>query len=157
VRLIEPSGRAELASVRGLFLEYAAALGVDLGFQGFDDEVATLPGAYAPPCGRILLALAGDDLAGCVALRPLEQAICEMKRLYVRPPYRGSGLGRRLAIEIIKQARRIGYERMRLDTLPQMGAAIELYRSLGFEPIAPYTVNPVQGAIFFERDLRARR
>jgi GNAT superfamily N-acetyltransferase len=137
---------AEVGLVAELFCEYAELLGIDLSFQGFEDELAGLPGAYATPGGRLLLALDGAVAAGCVGLRPLEPGICEMKRLYVRPPHRGTGLGRTLALAVIGEARAIGYERMRLDTLPSMGAAHDLYRSLGFAEIEPYAVNPVPGA-----------
>lgn len=150
---IRTADAEDLAEARLLLREYAKALGVDLCFQGFDRELAELPGAYAPPRGRFLLAGPPGAALGCVALRPLGRDVCEMKRLYVRPSARGDGLGRHLALAIFAVAREIGYERMRLDTLPQMGPAIALYRSLGFVEIAPYTDNPVQGAMFLELSL----
>jgi ribosomal protein S18 acetylase RimI-like enzyme len=139
---------AEVEAVRDLFREYAAQLNVDLGFQAFDQELAGLPGAYAPPRGCLLLARIGRDTAGCVALRPRDGDTCEMKRLYVRPEFRGRGLGRRLARRVIGEARRMGYRRMVLDTLESMEAARRLYASLGFAPTAPYYPSPLPGARF---------
>ena len=147
---------ADLDVVRGLFNEYAAALGVDLCFQGFEAELAGLPGAYAPPAGRLLVADAGTELAGCVALRPHAAGVGEMKRLYVRPEFRGRGLGRELINRVVAEAAAAGYRDLVLDTLPVMGEAIALYRAAGFAETGPYTFNPVPGALYFRRPLTTR-
>lgn len=146
----------QIEEARQLFKEYAAWLEIDLCFQNFDVELAGLPGDYAPPRGRLLLAVDGDQIAGCIALRKMADGICEMKRLFVRAAFRGKGLGRELAGNIIRNATKIGYERMRLDTLPgRMDKAIALYRELGFKEIAPYYNNPVPDAMFMELVLSA--
>ena len=151
--IVNVSAFDEVLMVRCLFEEYAASLGVDLCFQGFEKELAGLPGAYARPQGRLLLALQDDQTAGCVALRALDPGVCEMKRLYVRPDFRSHGIGKVLVDRIIQEARQAGYRHMRLDTLPSMAAALVLYRRLGFREIAPYYKNPVKGAVFLELQL----
>jgi putative acetyltransferase len=145
-----------LRTIHELFLEYSESLRVDLCFQGFAEELATLPGDYARPAGRLLLIFEEREAAGCGALRRLDDEVCEMKRLYVRPAFRGKGAGRELIDVLINSAREIGYQRMRLDTLPSMTSAMAVYRSLGFKAIAPYRVNPIPGASFLELDLNAR-
>lgn len=144
----------QVAQAREIFLEYANSLGFSLCFQNFDKELAELPGDYAPPDGRMLLATYEGQLAGCVALHKLDGAICEMKRLYLRPKFRGKGLGRVLAETVIHQARQIGYKRMRLDTVePMMKDAVAMYRRLGFKEIAPYRPNPISGTLYMELEL----
>jgi GNAT superfamily N-acetyltransferase len=153
--IIRAHSADHIEHARELFKEYEAWLEVDLCFQNFEKELAELPGKYAPPDGRLLLAFENGEVAGCVALRKLGEGICEIKRLFLRPQFRGKGLGRQLAELIIAEAKQIGYERMRLDTLPpKMNDAIVLYRSLGFKEIEPYYDNPVPGAKFMELDLR---
>jgi putative acetyltransferase len=150
LQIAEAHSGKELQKVRKLFEEYAASLGISLEFQGFDDELALLPGNYAPPEGCLLIALWHGQVAGCVALRKLADGLCEMKRLYTRPPVRGLKIGRALAEAIIQQAREIGYARMRLDTLPSMAIARTMYASLGFREIEPYRYNPIEGTAFME-------
>lgn len=153
-RIVEAVGSDGIAIARRLFEEYAASLELDLGFQGFAEELAGLPGAYARPAGGLLLGFDGDVPAGCVAFRPLEPGVSEMKRLYVRPAARGAGWGRRLVQRVVDDAREAGYQRMRLDTLPSMRAALGLYLAVGFREIPPYRHNPVAGTRFLELDLR---
>ena len=141
-------GPQDLEVLRTLFREYVLGLGENLDFQGFEQELATLPGKYAPPAGQMLLARMGDEAMGCVALRPLEGGDCEMKRLYVRPTARGLNLGRQLAEAICNAAREAGYQRICLDTLERLQAALALYRDMGFEEIAPYNDNRLPGVLF---------
>ncbi|MGA9966232.1 MAG: GNAT family N-acetyltransferase [Terriglobales bacterium] len=151
---MQAESAAHVAQARELFQEYAQSLGVNLCFQNFEQELAGLPGHYAPPGGRLLLAEYDGQLAGCVALHKWEDGVCEMKRLYLRPSFRGKGLGRSIAEKIIAEARGIGYQRMRLDTIePLMKDAVEMYRKLGFREIAPYRPNPIAGAMYMELQL----
>ena len=138
---------------RTLFEEYAGWLGIDLSFQGFAAELAGLPGVYAPPRGRLLLALAGSDASGCVALRPLGDGVCEMKRLFVRPGFRRQGIGKQLAERILEEARAIGYRTMKLDTLASMQPAIRLYEAVGFVRCAAYYETPLPDTVFMELKL----
>ena len=140
-----------LKSIRQLFLEYAASLSFNLCFQNFDRELAGLPGEYAPPDGCLILASLDNKAAGCVGLRKISAEICEMKRLYIRPQFRGRKIGRKLAEIIINRAKDEGYRHMRLDTISTMKEAIALYRSLGFYEIEPYRHNPIPGAQFMEK------
>lgn len=155
MRILRPEGKQQLAMTRRLFEEYAGQLGFDLDFQDFKGELRSFPGEYTPPGGYLLLGMNGPEPAGCVAYRKIEEGLCEMKRLYVRSEYRGLGYGRILAAEIMRQAVRAGYLRMRLDTVPWMTEAITLYESLGFRDISPYRVNPIEGARYMEADLTA--
>lgn len=155
LRFVQAVTEEEIARARELFAEYSGGLGISLCFQDFEKELAELPGAYSPPSGRLFLAFDEEQLAGCVALRKLDEDTCEMKRLYVRPEFRGKRMGRALALKIIEEAGALGYERMRLDTLPdRMSAAIGMYRALGFCEIEPYYENPVEGALFMELRLK---
>ena len=153
MKIIRAQTADEMETVRALFREYERFLKVDLCFQGFAEELATLPGRYAPPKGRLLLARDGAHTAGCVALRPLDDKACEMKRLFVRPDYRGRGLGRLLAWRVVSEATASGYVVMRLDTLETLDGAMRLYTSLGFRRRAPYYANPLPGAVYWERAL----
>ena len=144
----------QLDWTRRLIEEYVASLPVDVSYEHVPEECADLPGDYAPPLGELLLALVDGKPAGCIALRPLDRETCEMKRVYLRPEWRGRGIGRALAEALIEAARRIGYRRMRLDTIPSLKVAVRLYRSMGFRVIAPYRDIPTSCAFFMELDLR---
>ena len=151
MKLILATSESDIKEARTLLQEYAAWLGISLCFQNFDRELASLPGEYAPPDGRLLLAFEDEELAGCIALRKIRATTCEMKRLFLRPEFRGRGLGRVLVERIIEEARQIGYTQMCLDTLPgRMDQAIALYKSIGFKEIEPYYNNPIAGATFME-------
>ena len=154
MNLIQAQSAGEILQARQLFEQYAEGLGIDLCFQNFEKELAELPGAYVPPAGRLFLAMTDERAAGCVALRKIADSVCEMKRLYVRPECRGTGLGHTLTETIIQAAREIGYQRMRLDTLPgKMDRAIAMYRYLGFKEIEPYYNSPVGATLFMELEL----
>ena len=154
MRLTQAVEESQIQDARKLFEEYAAGLGISLCFQNFDRELAALPGDYAPPEGRLLLAEIEGEIAGCIALRRLGPGICEMKRLFIRPEFRGKKLGQLMVQAIIAEARAIGYERMRLDTLPGlMDQAINLYRKMGFREVEPYYNNPSPSTLYMELDL----
>jgi ribosomal protein S18 acetylase RimI-like enzyme len=154
LRITQATTRSDIEQARELFKEYEASLGISLCFQSFDQELANLPGDYAPPRGRLLLAREYDQLLGCIALRPVGPTTCELKRLFVRPQHRDRRLGRVLVEAVIEEARKIGYTHMRLDTLPgKMDRAIALYRSIGFLEIPPYYNTPVDSTTFMELDL----
>ena len=155
MRIIEATTDEDIQHIRSLFEEYAASLDFDLDFQHFDQEVANLPGEYSEPHGCLLLARSDDHVAGCIALRKMEDGICEMKRLYVKPQFRQLGLGKMLMQAIIDQARQKGYRAMRLDTVPTMERAQALYRSFGFQEIGPYRYNLIEGAVFMELTLQS--
>jgi putative acetyltransferase len=152
-RIRPAASGGDVALARELFLEYERSLGISLCFQNFAEEVATLPGPYAPPDGRLLLAWQGDGLAGCVALRKIGDGVAEMKRLYVRLAFRGTGLGRKLAAAALEEAKAAGYGAVRLDTLATMREAQALYRSMGFREIPAYNEHPVEGTRFLEKRL----
>jgi ribosomal protein S18 acetylase RimI-like enzyme len=153
LRLFQAQTSEHWQHARELFERYADSLDFDLDFQDFEEELTSLPRDYGPPTGCLLFAEQDGDLVGCVALRSIGDTMCEMKRLYISPDQRGQGIGRSLATAIIEEARKRGYERMRLDTVPSMKAAQALYVSLGFEPIEPYRYNPIRGASFMELKL----
>jgi putative acetyltransferase len=151
LQFVQVQSDSQIEQVRQLFLEYARSLGFSLCFQNFDQELANLPGDYSPPYGKLLLAEFEGELAGCVALHKLEDEICEMKRLYLRPQFRGKGLGRALATRIIAEARDLGYSRLRLDTVESaMQDAVAMYLKLGFRKIDPYCANPMPSALYLE-------
>lgn len=151
LKIVQAESTEDVEQARKLFREYEAWVGINLCFQNFEQEVAELPGRYAPPLGRLWLAFDDEELVGCIALRKIGEGVCEMKRLYLRLQARGRGIGRQLALRIVDEARGIGYERMRLDTLPgKMDGAIAIYRSLGFREIEAYYSNPVEDVLFME-------
>ncbi len=153
--IIQATDQDQLTIIRELFLEYADQLGFELDFQNFDRDINELPGKYAPPEGRLLLALYDDRVAGCVALRRHSDEACEMKRLWVKPGFRGKRIGRALAERLIDEARLIGYKTMVLDTIDTMVEAVALYKLLGFVQTDAYYDNPIEGATYFEKDLTA--
>ena len=154
-KIAQATSAEDFAAGKLLIQEYATALGVDLCFQNFSEEIASLTALYGPPHGCLLIARNNDELAGCIALRSREAAVCEMKRLYIRPPYRGAGLGRVLAESIIGRARKLGYARMVLDTLSSMTEAQSLYESLGFREVEGYYLNPLNGVRYLALELVA--
>lgn len=153
MKIIQAQTENHIREARILFREYETALGVDLCFQSFEEELANLPGKYAPPDGLLMLAADDSDVAGCAAMRKIGEHVCEIKRLFVRPQYRGMGIGRMLAQEIICRARHAGYHVMYLDTLAILERAIALYRSLGFQETEPYYHNPLDGVVYLQLDL----
>jgi GNAT superfamily N-acetyltransferase len=154
MKIKQAQTKAEIEEVRNLFREYATFLDVDLCFQSFENELAGLPGQYSPPNGDLLIGLNGARIVGCVAVRRLEDDVCEMKRLFVRPEARGTGLGRRLALEIIAVAKELGYMSMRLDTLDKLTEAMHLYETLAFRRTEPYYYNPLPGVVYWELKLQ---
>ena len=154
ISIIQAETAEQIEAVRSLFREYEAWLGLDLCFQGFEEELKNLPGKYVKPDGRLLLALVDGEVAGCAAMRELEPGICEMKRLYIRPESQGRGLGKQLVETVIDEARKSGYRKLRLDTHPpKMGKAVSIYESRDFKPIPAYYHNPHEDVLFMELDL----
>ena len=153
MKIVQAETKEQIEAAKAIFLEYGSSLDFELCFQDFDKELAGLPGSYAPPEGRLFLAEFNGVIAGCIALRKLEESICEMKRLYIKPEYRGQKMGKILVEKLIDEAKKIGYKKMRLDTVPAMQAAQKLYRTIGFYQIKPYRLNPVAGAVFMELEL----
>jgi ribosomal protein S18 acetylase RimI-like enzyme len=151
IEIVRATAPSHIRTIRDLFREYEAFLQVDLCFQRFEEELASLPGRYAPPQGALLLASAAGQAAGCVAMRPLDDGVCEMKRLYVRPSYLGQGIGKKLALSVIERAGEAGYARMRLDTLEKLKPALSLYTALGFQKCPPYYANPLADVVYMER------
>jgi putative acetyltransferase len=154
MKIIQATTQEHMDTIRQLFREYELFLDEDLCFQGFEDELAGLPGRYAPPKGSLLIAIDGQDAAGCVALRDIGDGVCEMKRLYVKPRFRGKGIGFELAQKILQQAVEGGYTLMRLDTLDKLKQAMRLYESLGFTTTLPYYNNPLEGVVYWELSLK---
>ncbi|MFW6196352.1 MAG: GNAT family N-acetyltransferase [Thermoplasmatota archaeon] len=152
IEIVESYDEQDISEIRDIFIEYRKDLGLDLSFQEFQDELEELPGEYSPPEGSILMAK-DDETVGCVALRKINEDTCEMKRLYVKPDYRGKGLGKKLALTIIDMAREKGYDKMKLDTLTTLKKANELYHSIGFEECEPYRYNPLDDALYMELEL----
>ncbi len=150
MQIKQAATQAEIQAVRELFREYETFLDEDLCFQGFEEELAGLPGKYTPPGGDLLIAIDKGQIIGCVGIRPLGIGACEMKRLYVKPQARRTGAGKQLSQSIIESARQLGYQVMRLDTLEKLGAALDLYHSLGFKETAPYYANPLKGVVYLE-------
>ncbi len=157
MRIKQAQTSAEIEDVRRLFGQYEEFLGVDLCFQSFEEELAGLPGKYAPPDGALLIGLSGGKAVGCVAVRRLEEGVCEMKRLFVKPEARGTGLGRQLVQEVIARARRLGYLSMRLDTLDRLAEAMRLYEKVGFRRTKPYYENPLPGVVYWKLDLHGEQ